>query len=311
MDKKIVAVFFILSLYLKAQVPLVPFPGGGFQAGICLSAGSHLLRTGIWVHGYYVRDVFEGKTEVRFYMNYKSWGPGGSFFELQFSPAIQVGFDEKDSTFFSPFFFIYSPHTGRKSHVGYAMNFYWDSRRTSQRTGTIWFNTGFFTFFSENDLLAQRMLDRYRTGSFGLSWRYLVWEWAITSVLWTGKWGSVLRTDHPHFRLGCYLDTTGGIFTRYSHGILLIKANYSGLSGLYGQTISAAAGIDAERIRDCMQNKLIHDMVFLPRSWLKKSRNCHIPMLDENGNPYVFRNDQKIKKSKIFLNAGLNEPIFY
>jgi len=308
MDKKIGVVYIVLFWYVKAQLPLIPFQDGGLQAGICFSAGSHLLRAGIWVQGYYVRDVFEAKAEARFYMNYKSWGPGGSFFECQISPAIQMGFDKKDSTFFSPFFFIYSPHTGRKCHVGYAMNFYGDSRRTSQRTGTIWFNSGFFTFFSENDLLAQRMLDRYRTGSFGISWRYQVWEWAITSVLWTGKWGSTVRTEHPHFRLGCYLDTTGGILTRYSHGILQVKGNYS---GPYGQTFSAGAGIDAERIRDVIQNKLIHDMVFLPKSWLKKSRNCHIPMLDQNGEPYLFRKDQKIKKPKVFLNAGLNESIFY
>jgi hypothetical protein len=34
-------------------------------------------------------------------------------------------------------------------------------------------------------------------------------------------------------------------------------------------------------------------------------------MLDEKGNPYLYAEDQKIRKAKLFLNAFSNANVFY
>jgi len=78
----------------------------------------------------------------------------------------------------------------------------------------------------------------------------------------------------------------------------------------YQQTWQGNIGVDAEQVRNTVQNKLIHDMVFLPKAWRPKT-NCHIPMLDKNNNAYLFHENQEIKSPRFYLNAFTNASCFY
>ena len=103
------------------------------------------------------------------------------------------------------------------------------------------------------------------------------------------------------------MDTVGGVYANTSHGLLStqIKCNIG-----YSQNVQLNMGVDAEQVRNAVQNKLIHDMRFIPKKW-NKAKNCHIPMLDTNNNPYLYAEDQKIRKAKLYLNAFTNANIFY
>ena len=77
-----------------------------------------------------------------------------------------------------------------------------------------------------------------------------------------------------------------------------------------GQILQANVGIDAEEIRNAVQNRFNHDMILIPKKWYKRN-NCHIPMLDENGNPYLYLDGQKIKKPELYWNVFSGATNFY
>ena len=94
-----------------------------------------------------------------------------------------------------------------------------------------------------------------------------------------------------------------------------VPPNYGAAYGeqfarLFGQVAQANAGIDAEQVRNALQNRLFHDMVFLPRRW-RQPKNCHISMLDTAGNPYLYRPGQHIKKTTPYWNVFTAPFVFY
>ena len=103
------------------------------------------------------------------------------------------------------------------------------------------------------------------------------------------------------------MDTVGGTYTNLSHGLLSAQFKWN---VAYSQIVQANAGIDAEQVRDVVQNKLIHDMKFIPKKW-QKNKNCHIPMLDDKGEPYLYKEGQKIKPARVYFNLFSNAGLFY
>jgi hypothetical protein len=103
------------------------------------------------------------------------------------------------------------------------------------------------------------------------------------------------------------MDTTGAVYRKTSGGMLSAQFRYN--AG-YLQNVQANVGVDAEQIRNAVQNKFIHDMRFIPKKW-NKSHNCHLPMLDEQGEQYLFRPGQKIRKPRPYLNLYANANVFY
>jgi hypothetical protein len=309
MEKKVIFLFILLSFRTAGQKELLLKNSSGIFAGITLNAGTHVLRFGIRLLAFTGIRAFEVKTEQRFYVNLMSWGPPVSSLESVTSFGGHWGFGEKYKIPDIRLYSLIQRNTTYNHSIGYFFNVYLINNNTSQKTGLICINFNKYSFFMENDILAKKILDRFRTGAFGMM--YLVndkIQISIKNILWTGKYGTRQSIAHPHFRLKCYVDSTDSKFIRYSAGILSVGVNYFMENQNY-YTISG--GWDSEKIRDFVQNKLIHDMIFLPSSWLKKSANCHLPMIDEQGNPYLFKENQKIRKNKPYLNLGLNETIFY
>eukprot|EP01030_Chromulinospumella_sphaerica_P009988 gene9988-9793_t len=143
-----------------------------------------------------------------------------------------------------------------------------------------------------NDLLARPELDRFRTGGILVQYQYRdQLQLAVNCTMWTGQMGNNrILVSNGFFPYG-YMDTTGGHYTQYSHGLLSTqaKANLG-----HGQIAQANLGVDAEQVRNFVQNRLIHDLAFLPKKW-HNPRNCHLPMVDTAGNPYLHLPGQKIK----------------
>lgn len=278
----------------------------GFNVGAVIAVGNRFHRMGITLQGYYFYNFVQVNAEVRVYHSMKNLGPSFEYNEAVASAGAVIAFGNKQKHF-NPFLSSVSNQTKHKYAIAYSYNAYFNKIKTKQTTGTIALQFGNLSLISENDLYAHPLLDRFRTGAFLIQYQHKnIFQAAINCTMWTGKMGNPIR-DNKNFPHVGYMDTIGGVYTNYSHGLLSAQFKFS--MG-YGQNAQLNFGVDAEQVRNGIQNRLIHDMIFLPRKWYKPI-NCHIPMLDENGNQFLYQSGQKIRKPKLYLNAFSNPSLFY
>ncbi len=279
----------------------------GFNFGANIALGSHFQRVGINVNFYYVSNFFQTNSELRAYFNFKNLGPPKMYSELVLAQGLVFGYG-KQQPLYNPFLNSVSNQTYYKNAISYSYNIYLNKIKTKQVTGIIAFQFNTISVITENDIFAKPTLDRFRTGAVLIQYQYQdIMQAAINCSMWTGKMGKLIDLNTSKIYSHCYIDTTEGIYTNYSHGLLSAQCKFN-LD--YSQTIQANIGIDAEQVRNAVQNKFIHDAKFIPKK-LKKRKVCHIPMLDENGNQYLYYPSQKIKKPKLYLNVFSNANLFY
>jgi hypothetical protein len=278
----------------------------GFNIGGVFALGNRFQRIGYSFQAFYYYKFVQFNGEVRVYHNLKNLGPPKSYSELVTSLGTTIGYGKKN-VFDNPFLSPVSNQTGFRNSISYSYNAYFNRIRTRQQTGIIALQFGDVSIISENDLYARSYLDRFRTGAFLLQYQYKNrFQFALNCTMWTGKMGHECR-DNKKFPYVGYIDTTGGIYTNYSHGLL--SAQFK-MALETGQNFQANVGIDAEQVRNAVQNRLIHDMMVIPRKWFTPI-NCHIPMLDDAGNQYLYQPRQKVKKPELYWNVFTAPAIFY
>ena len=283
----------------------------GASVGLFFNVGTTVNRIGFTGAGYYLSDFVQLNLQLRGNYNITTYGPRPAIHGWEFvgSLGAVLGFGPPtpiDHSFLSPI----SNQTTRFYAVAYAYNVYFDQMETSERSGTIGLHIHRFSLATENDALSGELSDRFRTGGLLLSYRTDETEWSINTLLWTGDAQSegvqkITETQYPS-RYG-YKDLSEGKYGKFSHGILTAQVKQQ---LPYGQFAQANIGIDSEWVRHVFQNKLIHDMYFIPKGWVKV-RNPHYPMLDTEGKPYLFLPSQKVKKSRFYMNVGMNQGLFY
>lgn len=290
-----------------AQDLLVQTNAIGFSAGANMSIGSHFQRLGLNFNFYFVTKFFQTNSELRAYMNFKNLGPPKIYNEVVLSQGIVLGYGSKQN-YTNLFLNSVSNQTAHKNAFAYSYNFYFNKIKTKQVTGIISLQFGSISIITENDIFAKPTLDRFRTGAFLIQYQYKnKFAVAINSTIWTGQMGKQTEINNPNIPSKCYIDTTGGIYTHYSHGLLSAQLKYN--IG-WGQNLQANVGIDAEQVRNFLQNRFIHDALFIPKK-LKRRKVCHIPMLDRMGNQYLYATEQKIKQAKLYWNIFSNANLFY
>ena len=278
----------------------------GITVGVVIAVGNRFHRMGLTLHGYYFYDFVQVNAEVRVYHSLKNLGPKFEYNEAVTSMGAVIAYGSKQG-YYNPFLSSVSNQTERSFSVGYSYNSYFNKIRTKQSTGTIALQFGSISLISENDLYAHRIYDKFRTGAFLIQYQHKdIFQAAVNCTMWTGKMGNACRNDKEFPHVG-YIDTVGGLYTNYSHGLL--SAQFK-LNADMGQNVQLNLGVDAEQVRNAIQNRLIHDMIIIPRKWFTPI-NCHIPMLDENGNQYLYRKDQKIKRPRFYWNTFSNPSLFY
>ncbi len=277
----------------------------GFNVGFVSSFGTHVQRFGIVIQGYGVYRFAQINASFRLYDNFKDLGPKGEHAEMNAAVGLCVGYGNK-SRERNLFLNSVSNQTGYRNSVSYSYNVWYNKIKTSQVTGIIALQFNHFSFITENDLLAKPILDRFRTGAFLIQYQDKHFQYAINCTMWTGKMGASVRNDSVYPRPG-YLNAENGIYTNLSHGLLSAQVKYA---NQYGQYLQGNAGVDAEQVRNVVQNKIIHDMPFIPKKW-NRAQNLHIPMVDTAGHQYLYRPEQKIKRAKLFLNAHTSPNVFY
>jgi hypothetical protein len=301
--------FFLLFLPFASASQVLPGTEIrlGINLGLNLAFGSHFQRLGLNFHMYVISRSFQSNSEIRAYVNFKSLGPKFSYPELVLSQGIVFAYGP-GRDFLNPFISSISNQTSYSNSIAYSYNAYFNNRKTTQQTGIIAIEYNNVFVITENDLLARPMLDRFRTAALLVQYQYKdIFQAAINCTMWTGQMGKRVSIANNKIASGCYLDSTGGVYTNTSHGLLSAQVKYN--PG-YSQNVQLNCGIDAEQVRNAVQNKFMHDMPLIPRKW-NKSKNCHIPMLDENGDPYLYGADQKIRKARLYLNAFTNANLFY
>lgn len=277
----------------------------GINVGFVGAIGTHVQRFGFVFQGYYVHRFAQINAAVRVYNNIRDLGPRIEHTEFNGAVGLCLGYG-KTRADLNRFVSSIGNQTGYKNSVAYSYNVWYNKVHTSQVTGIVAFQFDRLSLILENDLLAKPMLDRFRTGAFLLQYQDGYMQYAINCSLWTGHMGRSVKNDSLFPHAG-YLNTSGGIYGNLSHGLLSAQVK---AANDYGQYLQANAGIDAEQVRNAVQNRFIHDMPLVPKK-LNKAQNLHIPMIDSAGNQYLYRKDQKIRKPKLFLNAYTSPNIFY
>lgn len=278
----------------------------GFNVGVVFALGNRFQRIGLTFQSYYYYKFVQLNAEVRAYYNLKNLGPKKQYAEIVTAAGVVLAYGKKQK-YFNPFLSSISNQTGYRNSFAYSYNLYFNKIKTKQRTGTVAVQVGGFSFISENDLLATPALDRFRSAAVLLQYQYKNrYQAALNCTMWTGQMGKVVR-DNKDFPFIGYVDTTGGVYTNCSHGLLSAQFKMA-LDA--GQNIQANIGIDAEQVRNAVQNRFMHDAIFIPKKWYKTVNN-HIPMIDQNGNQYLYKPNQKVRKPECYWNVFTGAGNFY
>ena len=305
MQKLKFSIIFLLGFYSSMSAQLHLGNNYGFNVAVVGALGTHVQRFGIMVQGYAITDFAQINASFRVYNNFRNLGPKGEYAEFNAAVGLCLGYGQKtqdENLFISSI----SNQTSYKNSVAYSYNIWLNKIKTTQVTGIIALQFNHFSMISENDALAKRFLDRFRTGAFLLQYQNKDFQYSVNGTMWTGKMGSGVRNDTIFPEPG-YINTENGVYPKLSHGILSAQIKYA---NEFGQYFQANAGIDAEQIRNVLQNKIVHDLPFFPKKW-NKAQNLHFPMIDIKDEQYLYRKEQKIRKPKLFLNGYSSPNVFY
>ncbi|MBN1250812.1 MAG: hypothetical protein JXR51_07850 [Bacteroidales bacterium] len=279
----------------------------GFSLGINFSFGTHINKIGLFTKAYIFKDFTQINIASSYFFNFTGFEKKRKYAEFQQNIGILFSYGDSvksKNLFLSPV----SNQTSKKYSFAYSYNIYRNKIETSQQTGTIAFGIDNWQIISENDIFAVPASDKFRTASILIKYNYKNYSFGINSTLWTGnpKKAKTVKDTIFKSRFG-YKDMSNSPYGKTSSGILAFETEYA---LPYYQSLKFSAGIDSEKIRNILQNKIIHDMYFVPKK-LNKAQNPHMPMIAEDGNLYLYKKIQKIRKSKLYLKISANDMIFY
>ncbi|MES2799596.1 MAG: polymorphic toxin type 23 domain-containing protein [Bacteroidota bacterium] len=274
----------------------------GLSAGLVLNFGTHVNALGINLNAFYTDYFFQVNAGNSFQFNINSYGKRRNFIENRTSLGLQLLAGKRQQT--PDFELDASLHnTSFNYGVGFNYIYYFDNAGTSQFSGAWALHIKKLSIIHENDVFGGQHKDRFRTGHFVAQYR-LNEDVKISAGLniWTGEtrhsiWQHIETEKMPSgFRV---LEDL--LYGRTSHGVLYAGVHYR--IPFYGQVAQARIGIDSEHIRHAVQNRLMHDLLFLPK---KIERNTpHYPRLDEEGCP-VFEKEL-VRKNRFYFQLGSNE----
>jgi hypothetical protein len=277
----------------------------GFRLGGVFSIGTHVNNIGITSNLFYQDYFYQVNLGVNSLFNLKSYGQRKCFFENRIALGVVLlgGKQEQQINILQDALI----HNTRYNYaIGYNYLWYFDKVGTSQRSGGWSVNIKRLTLLFENDIFGGQGKDRFRTGILALQFKQK--EYIIHSRLfiWTGetKGSTWNKTAQPNCPNG-FRSLKDLPFGKTSAGIVSLGVYYAPYYHKYSNlqsVFSSHVGFDNEQVRHIFQNKISHDLKFLPQSIQRKTP--HYPRLDQNGNP-VFVKDS-IKPTKFFINFNIN-----
>jgi Bacterial toxin 23 len=277
----------------------------GAKVGVVINLGTHVQKLGVQLGGFIAYHNGQLNSNIQINKSFRNIGPRTKFLELQWRNALLIGFEKSIINFDTLSFFNNLSYLQLyKIHIGYGFNIYKDTRGTSQNTGSIKLGYQQFGISTENDAFAFSAWDRFRTGSFTVSFNNKHFYVANNYILFTGQANlqpTILDTNYSS-KYG-YVNMREAKFGNISNGLATVNI---GISLPYFQNINGTIGIDDERIRHFFQNKLIHDNA-LVHALNPKAHNPHIPMIAADGKAFIYKKYQIKKTTRIMLQIGLND----
>ena len=272
----------------------------GGSLGLTLNFGTHVNSIGVSAKTYYQDYFYQVNLGTSFAYNLTSYGYRKHFWESRNYLGLNLLGGKKNNTIDFQLDGLTHQSTFQNA-LGYNYLWYFDNTGTSQRSGGWSISLNKVGVYFENDVFGGQAKDRFRTGHILVSYRYLDFKLGTGFYIWTGetansKWIHEQRPKAPYG----YRSLENNLYGKTSAGALYASI----VSNLpFNQIAFAKIGIDSEQLRDAIQNRLVHDLIFLPKKIERKTP--HYPQLDENGLPTFEKNN--VRKSKFYFQAGLNE----
>lgn len=278
------------------------------RGGITFDLGSHKNRFGVFTSAHHRIGSVVLNAGLSLKYNRLGLGPRAKGIETIIKLKAKTGFIQTPNFYES----LASPEeflTNYKYTIGYAINFYLNEFGTRQKTGTIDIRVHKIGIKHENDILAERASDKFRTAGISFNYHDSLNIYSIKTTLWTGNKDNEMAKrvyDKSFARFG-YIDLSSTPMGRYSHGIINLSVRRDLALGLISEF---ELGMDHEKIRNTIQNKFMHDMDFWPEK-LNGAKNLHIPMVDTYGNAYIYGENQILKPGSIYFQLNVNSSEFY
>ena len=275
----------------------------GGSAGLSIHFGSHVNGIGVNLNAYYSDYFFQVNAGSSLQFKFTGYGKRTKFWENRNVLGLVLVAGKQNS----PVQFSMDGLNHQRGHdygLGYNYVFYFDNKGTSQLSGGMAVHLKQFSVYHENDFFAGRAGDRYRTAHFLFSYQQDFYRIGLGMNLWTGETrGGRIEPITSKKSPNGFKVLEDLPYGKTSHGLL-----YASFQGTlpYGQHAFMRIGVDSEHVRHAMQNRLIHDLAFIPGLSKRMRRTTpHYPRLDESGCPAFSKEDAR--RSKPFIYFGLND----
>ena len=281
----------------------------GSQIGLTLNFGTHVNNIGFNANVFYHDYFYQVNLGTQTKFNLSSYGKRNFFTENRIALGTVLLGGKKNNTID---FQVDALNHNTTFDYGLGFNYLWyfDEAHTSQRSGAWSIHAKKVSILFENDVFGGQARDKFRTGTIQVSYRTENVKFFTNIFLWTGETrNSVWTIDSlPNCPNG-YRCLENLPYGKTSHGILSfgINSNFNNFFRdefkLNYQVFTFKTGIDSEQIRHFFQNKLSHDLIFMPKSY--KRNTPHYPRLNAEGKPVFSK--KEIRPSKFYFQTSLNE----
>lgn len=277
------------------------------RTGLSMQFGSHQNRVGLNISTSLGQSYANITLQYDLLYTLKDFGYFEKSLQNLLGLKFATAFGQKSINYRSIVNFPFSSQAFYEFH--YLYRYYFNKWNTNQPTGKIGLNFGHFFLYHENDLFAAKSVDKFRTAAMRIGYQDSVQSIATSFIFWTGNKDdpNTKRINSSDFSRYGYFDLSETPFGKYSHGILAI--DYSRQLPFANQ-IRFSTGYDHEKIRNSIQNKFMHDLPIWPRKW-NTAKSRHVPMVDQDGKSYLYKEDQKLREGKFYWGVFLNSPNFY
>lgn len=271
----------------------------GVSAGVVFDFGTHENELGIELNSFLLSKRTQLNAGTRFSFLLNSFGKRKKIFEQRINLGVLVLGGKRQNTP-DQYCAGLNHNSNFNNAFGYNYIWYFDNAGTSQRSGAFGLTFRESSLFFENDVFGGQAKDRFRTGHLLYSFRKNDFRLNFGLNLWTGETSgtSWIKSNDKKCPNG-YKNLAKLPYGKTSHGIF-----YVGFQSKfpYSQFIRFRVGFDSEEIRHFFQNRITHDLIFLPNT--VPHNTPHYPRLDENGNP-TFNKDSR-RKDLYYIQLGAN-----
>jgi len=283
-----------------------------FNVQLAFSLGAPVNSLGVNIIGeYFGQEEVEIAIGYGVAYNFDNYGPSISHFEHRILGSVHYLWGDKEYVKKDMPYMRYIDSQNAGNSFGYSWERFFNKIHTSQNVGTVHFRLENMVMQFSNDVFANSNgKDRFRTGAFGVGYIEENVFYNTKLLFWAGdshcKGVKKVRDSDFPARWG-YRDISDCLYGDISHGIWSIGVN---VGTRYNQVLGAQLGVDREQIRNVVQNKIFHDLYFIPRA-INKTKNLHLPMKTVDGENFLYKEGQKIRPSKfVWQISGNPSPLF-